>query len=89
MEITKEKWGKFLATALSCTINMADQSFIKEKMAFSPYIPKQTFVILKHMMTCQIRFPAVYVVVVWGLFRCVCTIGLDTAVFVLWILAID
>lgn len=40
-----------------------------------PHIPQRTFVVSGRMMTCQIRFPAVYVVVAWGLFRCACPAG--------------
>lgn len=59
---TKRKGANLLATALSCMINTADQSFIKKRMAFA-HIPTQTFVVPGHMMTCQIRFPAVYLAV--------------------------
>lgn len=57
----KGKGGKFLAAALSCTINTADQSFIKGKMAFVHLVRRALLSPSVRMMSCQIRFPAVYV----------------------------
>lgn len=38
-------------------------------------LPSRPLSFRGRMMTCQIRFPAVYVVVAWGLFRCAWPVG--------------